>query len=166
MNKKTIFAVLTAICVSVCGVEAATAGVAGKAIGYTIEAGSQVLTGHSGYRDAKTNEDHSMTEALGDGAVTTVVVGYGVGSAMSAGAGSLAGYAGLASAVSNLGLGGATTAIAGAMGSSATGAAATTLVTSAVGGPVVMGALIVVGTAAVGYGVYKGSQAVWNLIKD
>ena len=33
----------------------------------------------------------------------------------------LAGYAGTASAVSKLGLGGATTAIAGAMGSSATG---------------------------------------------
>lgn len=59
------------------------------------------------------------------------------------------------SAVSNLGLGSVTTAIAGAMGSHVTGAAATAVVTSAVGGPVAMGALIATGTGLAAFGSYK-----------
>jgi hypothetical protein len=70
----------------------------------------------------------------------------------------LAGYAGIASAVSQLGLGGLTTALAGMMGSSVAGAAATAVVTSAVGGPVVMGALLASGTGAAAFGTYKLSK--------
>jgi hypothetical protein len=61
----------------------------------------------------------------------------------------------MASAVSSFGLGGITTAIAGAMGSSATGAAATAVVTAAVGGPLAMGAIIAGGTGAAAYGLYR-----------
>lgn len=60
-----------------------------------------------------------------------------------AGAGSLAGYAGMASAVAQLGLGGATTMIAGLLGSHTAGAAATSVVVSFVGGPVIMTAIVV-----------------------
>lgn len=94
-------------------------------------------------------------KAIETGAKTAVVVGTSVVSASVAGAGSLAGYAGIASTVSSLGLGGATTAIAGAMGSSVAGAAATSVVTAAVGGPVVMGAILVGGAAAATYGGYQ-----------
>jgi hypothetical protein len=78
-----------------------------------------------------------------------------IASASAAGAGSLAGYAGTAAAVSHLGLGGITTAIAGMMGSHAAGAAATALVTSLVGGPLIMGALIAGGVGVAAYGKHK-----------
>ena len=79
----------------------------------------------------------------------------GITSATAAGAGSLAGYAGIASGVSQLGLGSLTTAIAGMMGSSVTGAAATAVVTSAVGGPLIMGILLAGGTGAATLGTYE-----------
>lgn len=69
-------------------------------------------------------------------------------------------HAGAASAVSSLGLGGVTTFIAGAMGSSATGAAATTLVVSTVGGPIIFAGLLAGGAAATAYGLYKGVRYV------
>ena len=106
------------------------------------------------------DEDRSEREAGFAAATTVGTIGVATGSAAAAGAGSLAGYAGAASAVSSLGLGGVTTAVAGAMGSSATGAAATTLVVSAVGGPVIFAGLLAGGTAAAAYGVYKGVRYV------
>lgn len=91
-----------------------------------------------------------------------VVTTSAIASAAAAGAGSLAGYAGMASAVSSLGLGGATTAIAGAMGSSVSGAAATAVVTSALGGPVIAGAILTGGAGLiVGGAVY----ITWQLGK-
>ena len=78
----------------------------------------------------------------------------------------MTGYAGMASTVSSLGLGSVTTSVAGAMGSSATGAAATAVVTSAVGGPLVMLGIIVAGSAGIGYGVYKGGQAIYSWVND
>ncbi|MGA1263770.1 MAG: hypothetical protein ACO331_07655 [Prochlorothrix sp.] len=72
-----------------------------------------------------------------------VLIVSAIQAASVAGAGSLAGYAGMASAVSHLGLGSATTMIAGLLGSHATGAAATSVVVSFVGGPVVMTAIVV-----------------------
>lgn len=100
-------------------------------------------------------EDHSLREAGCTAAVTAGTAGVAVGTAASAGAGTLAGYAGMASTVSSLGLGPVTTFVAGAMGSSATGAAATTMVVSAVGGPVIFAGILAAGTA---YGLYKGAR--------
>lgn len=51
-----------------------------------------------------------------------------------------------------IGLGGATTAIAGMMGSSATRVAATTVVTATVGGSVVIGVILIGGASATAYG--------------
>lgn len=116
------------------------------------------------YQEEKRGE--AATEALFGGAFTAGVIAKSAYCASAAGAGALTGYAGIAGAVSSLGLGGVTTAIAGAMGSSATGAAATAVVTSAVGGPVVMGAILVGGTAAASYGIYKGGQALWKWISE
>jgi len=90
-------------------------------------------------------------KAIEEGIESTVTVSKAVTSAGMAGAGALTGYAGIASAVSQLGLGSLTTAIAGMMGSNVAGAAATAVVTSAVGGPIVMGGIIVVGTAGVAF---------------
>ncbi len=137
-----------------------------KLVGKGMEAGSHALTARSGYCDASRAEDNALTEVAKEAAVPAAVVAYGMGSAAVSGAGTLTGYAGMASAVSSLGLGGATTTIAGAMGSSATGAAATAVVTSAVGGPIVMGVIVVGGTAAVSYGVYKAGQAAWEWFGD
>jgi hypothetical protein len=109
----------------------------------------------NGFVDAQQGVDKSGDKSLKAGTGTAVVVGTAVANAAIAGAGSLAGYAGMASAVSTVGLGGATTAIAGMMGSSATGAAATAVVTAAVGGPVVMGAILIGGAGATAYGAYK-----------
>jgi hypothetical protein len=71
----------------------------------------------------------------------------------------------MAAAVSSLGLGGATTAIAGMMGTNVAGAAATAVVTSAVGGAVVMGAILAGGTAASAYGVYQAGKWVGKQLK-
>lgn len=104
----------------------------------------------------KTNGiDDSHWVALQEGAGTTFTLYQTVTSAAAAGAGNLTGYAGIASAVSQLGLGGVTTTLAGVLGSNATGAAATAVVTSAVGGPVVMAGLLAGGTAVTAYGSAK-----------
>lgn len=145
---------------------AATASPLTKAVRVATEAGGHAYTAREGYVDAEAGQDNGVSEAVEDGALAAGVVAYGVGSAALAGAGPLAGYAGMASAVSTLGLGGATTAVAGLLGSSATGAAATAVVTAAVGGPVVMGGILVVTTGAIGYGVYKGGQAIWRWSKE
>jgi hypothetical protein len=107
------------------------------------------------YLDSKNGNDDSHWNAIIEGGGTTFTLYQTVTSAAAAGAGNLTGYAGMASAVSNLGLGGLTTTLASALGSSATGAAATAVVTSAVGGPAVMAGLLVVGTGATAYGSSK-----------
>jgi len=116
-----------------------------------------------GYIDAQHGVDNSVHTVLGTSFRSSTVVAGAVMSASASGAGSLAGYAGLAHVVSTMGLGGATTAIAGSLGSSATGAAATALVTATVGGPVVMGAILIGGTGAAAYGLYKIGRWVANL---
>ncbi len=108
-----------------------------------------------GFVDAQNGQDMSTEQAINVAAATTGVIVERVASASLAGAGSLAGYAGMASAVSSVGLGGATTAIAGALGSNVAGAAATAVVTSAVGGPVVMGGILAVGAGAAVYSLYQ-----------
>jgi len=116
------------------------------------------------YSDDLLNIDRATLKAIGEGVNSTTIISGAIASASAAGAGNLAGYAGMASAVSQLGLGGATTAIAGMMGSGATGAAATAVVTSAIGGPVVMGAVIVGGTSLATYGTYElGKFAIKNM---
>ncbi|WP_009630049.1 hypothetical protein [Synechocystis sp. PCC 7509] len=117
-----------------------------------------------GFVDAIAEIDRSGKKSLQAGTGAAVTVGSAVTTA-AAGAGSLAGYAGMASAVSTMGLGGATTAIAGLMGSSVTGAAATAVVTAAVGGPMVMGAILISGAGATAYGVYKLSNWAGKQIK-
>ncbi len=105
----------------------------------------------SAYLDA----DSTAWSTLAKSADAAFVVTNAVTAAATAGAGTLTGYAGIAAAVSHLGLGGLTTAVAGFMGSHAVGAAATSVVTAAVGGPIVMGTLLVGGTGAVAFGTYK-----------
>ncbi|ARV60498.1 hypothetical protein BZZ01_19325 [Nostocales cyanobacterium HT-58-2] len=108
--------------------------------------------------------DSSTWKTIEEGATSAFTITHAIVSASTAGAGSLSGYAGIASAVSQLGLGSLTTAIAGMMGSSVTGAAATAVVTSAVGGPLVMSALLVGGTSATAFGTYElGKLAVERL---
>ncbi|WP_157462218.1 hypothetical protein [Crinalium epipsammum] len=107
------------------------------------------------YSDHVNGIDNSQWNSLQKGAASTFTILQAVNSASVAGAGALSGYAGIASAISQLGLGGLTTSVAGLLGSSATGAAATAVVTSFVGGPLVMTALLVGGTGAVTWGGYK-----------
>ncbi|MEH2295259.1 MAG: hypothetical protein V7K31_19690 [Nostoc sp.] len=107
------------------------------------------------YSDQLNGVDGGTLEAITEGAESVITVATAITSASTAGAGSLAGYAGIASAVSHLGLGGLTQAIAGMMGSSVTGAAATAVVTSTVGGPLVMAALLVGGTSVAAFGTYE-----------
>ncbi|HIK16151.1 MAG TPA: hypothetical protein IGS53_12825 [Leptolyngbyaceae cyanobacterium M33_DOE_097] len=110
--------------------------------------------------------DGSEWKALEKGATSAFTITQAITSASSAGAGSLAGYAGISSAVSQMGLGGLTTALAGMMGSSATGAAATAVVTSAVGGPIVMGALLAGGTGAAVFGTYEAGKFATEKLGD
>lgn len=109
----------------------------------------------SAYYDKLEGIDNSTWAVIEEGATSVFTITQAIASASSAGAGALAGYAGIASAVAHLGLGGLTTAIAGMMGSSATGAAATAIVTSTVGGPLVMGLLLASGTGAAAFGSYE-----------
>lgn len=103
--------------------------------------------------------DSATWSALEKSAQAAFIVTNALTHAAGAGAGTLTGYAGIASAVSQLSLGGLTTAVAGFMGSHTAGAAATAVVTSAVGGPVVMGTLLVGGTGAVAFGAYTLGRA-------
>ncbi|MCT7961159.1 hypothetical protein NG791_10785 [Laspinema sp. D1] len=118
------------------------------------------------YQDMKNGRDASSWSAIEEGAGTTLLLFNTITSASAAGAGNLAGYAGIASAVSQLGLGGLTTTLASVLGSSATGAAATAVVTSAVGGPLVMAGLLTGGTVATAYGSYKMSVFVAKKLGD
>lgn len=118
-----------------------------------------------GLTDGLDGSDRSAEKVAKAGIQTAAIVGTSVASAAAAGAGSLAGYAGMASAVSSMGLGGVTTAIAGAMGTNVAGAAATAVVTSAVGGPVVMGAILAGGAAATAYGVYQSGNWIGKQLK-
>lgn len=116
------------------------------------------------YLDSLAGADSAAWRVVEEGAAAATTVTGAISSASAAGAGALSGYAGIASAVSQLGLGGLTSAAAGMMGSSASGAAATAVVTSAVGGPVVMGALIVGGAGITALGTYEaGKFAVGKL---
>lgn len=122
------------------------------------------MVGVEGLVDGARGKDNSAKVVKRQTVGATVVVGGAVLSASASGAGALAGYAGLASAVSTLGGGAATTAIASAAGLTAAsgaplmGAAATTALVSVVGGPVVAAGLVVGSVAAAGYGVYKASS--------
>jgi hypothetical protein len=158
------FSLVLAIAISILTVNTiqAEAGSLGK----IVQGISQGLTAKDGYDNPDKGHVEALKNAGMDAAVPTGVIVYSTGMAAAHGAGGLAGYAGIASAVSNLGLGGVTTGIAGAMGSSASGAAATAVVTSAVGGPLVMGGILVGGTVLAGYGLYKGGQVVYKLAKD
>lgn len=135
-------------------------------MGKLVQVAEYAITARDGYNHPKKDHLEALKNAGTDAAVPAGIIGYTTGMAAAHGAGSLAGYAGVASAVSKLGLGWATTSIAGAMGSSASGAAATAVVTSAVGGPVVMGGILIGGTVLSGYGLFKGGQAVYKLTKD
>jgi hypothetical protein len=165
-NSIIIFTTLCILAVTPVGAQAFGLKIIEETVTKISKVESTVNKGHKGFKDAKNKTDDSMNTAIQEGAWTAGTVTYGVGAATAHGAGSLAGYAGMASAVSNLGLGGVTTSIAGAMGSSASGAAATAVVTSVVGGPLVMGAILVMGTAGAAYGVYKGGQAVAKWMTD
>jgi hypothetical protein len=101
------------------------------------------------------NPDPATWAAIEKSGKAAFIVTEALTAAAANGAGTLTGYAGIASAVSHLGLGGLTTAVAGFMGSHTAGAAATAVVTSALGGPVVMGTLLVAGTAAAVFGGHK-----------
>lgn len=160
--KQTAALVFWAILVLILSEIPAQAQIAGRAL----QAGGYAVTAREGYRDAETGKAEGLKGAAIDAAIPAGAMAYTTGAAAAKGAGSLAGYAGVASAVSKLGLGGVTTTIAGAMGSSASGAAATAVVTSAVGGPLVMGGILICGSALAGYGLYKGGQAVWRYVKD
>jgi len=118
------------------------------------------------YIDNSRGIDNSAWEALKEGSLSTYIIIQSVSSASAAGAGALSAYAGIASSVSQLGLGWLTTAIAGMMGSSVTGAAATAVVTSAVGDPVVMTTLIVGGTSVAAIGTYKFGEFIFESLKN
>ncbi len=120
-------------------------------VGRAVHAGSHTLTARDGYNNPNSSNKRALAEAATDAVL---------------GVGSLVVYGGVGSTVTMLGLGGVTTTIASAMGSSATGAAATAVVTSAVGGPLVMGGIIVGGTVLTGYGFYKGGQAIRRWVTD
>ncbi|MES2644203.1 MAG: hypothetical protein V4850_32255 [Myxococcota bacterium] len=117
-----------------------------------------------GLRDGANGVDRSGATAVRHGMRAVGVLGAGTAGAALAGAGSLTGYAGLATGVSTLGLGGATTTIASVAGLTAAtgaplaGAAATSAVVAAVGGPLIAAAAVVGGVAAVGYGIYKAGS--------
>lgn len=117
----------------------------------------------TGIHESKQAENTS-SKGLGGvaGGATTSVITGAIASAAAAGAGNLAGYAGMASAVSSLGLGGVTTAIAGGMGTSVSGAAATAVVTSAVGGPVIAGAIL---TGGIGIAAGIAVCGLWKVGK-
>lgn len=118
------------------------------------------------YSEAASGMDNSSWQIIQRGAVSAFTLIQAISAAATAGAGSLAGYAGMASAISQLGLGGLTTTIAGMLGSSATGAAATAVVTSFVGAPLIMGILLVGGTGAASYGTYQASKLAITKLND
>jgi len=118
------------------------------------------------YRDSLQNVDNSTWEALEAGARSAMTLTSSIAAASASGAGSLAGYAGLASAVSDLGLGGVVTLIAGLLGSSTTGAAATAVVTSAVGGPIAMSTLLVGGTGVIALGTYEAGHTTFKKLGE
>jgi hypothetical protein len=112
------------------------------------------------------NGDDTSWDAIIKGGSSAITIGQAINSASLAGAGSLTGYAGIASAVSQLGLGGLTQAIAGALGSNAAGAAATAVVTSAVGGPIAMTALVAVGLTITTFGTGELTKFVAYKLGD
>ncbi|WP_413269506.1 hypothetical protein [Floridanema aerugineum] len=118
------------------------------------------------YFDQLNGIDNSTWAAIEQGVTSTYAITQAINSASAAGAGSLAGYAGIASAVSELGLGGLMTTIAGMMGSNVAGAAATAVVTSAVGGPAVMGILIAGGTSGSFFLIYKLGKFTVEKLKN
>lgn len=112
------------------------------------------------------NHDRALQAAGKQVALTAATLTSSTVSASLAGAGSLTGYAGMASTVSTLGLGPATTAIAGTLGSSATGAAATAVVTSALGGPLLAGGALLAGSGILVYGTCRTIGAIWSWLND
>ena len=133
---------------------------------------SPLSVGFGAVLDGARGEDNSASVARQQAVGATVVVGGAVASAAASGAGALAGYAGLASAVSTLGGGAATTAIASAAGltaasgASLTGAAATTALVAAVGGPAIAAVAVVGAVTATGYGVYKAAHWLGGWLFD
>jgi hypothetical protein len=118
------------------------------------------------YVALKNGDDTSQWDAIIKGGTSAVTIGQAINSASIAGAGSLTGYAGMASAISQLGLGGLTQAVAGFLGSSASGAAATAVVTSAVGGPIAMAALVAVGLGVTTFGTGEITKFVADKLGD
>lgn len=110
------------------------------------------------YNNYANGIDQSVWISIEKGASTTFTVLMAISHASLVGAGPLAGYAGLASVVSQLGLSGIVTTIAGLLGSSTTGAAATAVITSAVGGPVMMAIIIGGGLVAFHVGTHKATN--------
>lgn len=110
------------------------------------------------YFDKASGVDGAAWEVIEKATMSVFLIVNSISSAAASGAGSLASYAGIASAVSQLGAGGLTTAIAGLMGSNAAGAAATAVVTSAVGGPIVMGIILTSGASITALGTYEVSK--------
>lgn len=111
---------------------------------------------------ARNDHDHALQVGVKEATVVTASIASATAGAYTAGAGGLAGYAGIASTVSSMGLGPATTAAAGMLGSSTTGAAATAVVTSALGGPLVAGSLLVIGTGFAAYGVCRALGSIFD----
>jgi hypothetical protein len=118
------------------------------------------------YLAVKNGNDSSQWDAIIKGGTSAVTIGQAINSASIAGAGSLTGYAGIASAISQLGLGGLTQAAAGFLGSNAAGAAATAVVTSAVGGPIVMAALVAVGLGVTTFGTGELTKFIADKLGD
>lgn len=110
------------------------------------------------YFDKASGVDGAAWEVIEKATTSVFLIVNSISSAAASGAGSLASYAGIASAVSQLGAGGLTTAIAGLMGSNAVGAAATAVVTSAVGGPIVMSIILTSGAGITALGTYEVSK--------
>lgn len=118
------------------------------------------------YVDMLNGTDSSAWDAIKAAISSSLTIAGAATSASAAGAGALTGYAGIASAVSQLGLGGLMTTVAGMMGSSAAGAAATAVVTAAVGGPLVMAGLMTVGLGAAAFGTSKLATSSVEKLED
>jgi len=134
------------------------------AISDTYSPSSPLQVAVRGVLDGVEGKDSSVEVAGNQATSAAVVIGGAVLSASASGAGALAGYAGLASAVSTLGGGAATTALASAAGITAAsgappvGAAATTALVSAVGGPVIAAGVVVASVGCVGFGLYSATR--------
>ena len=120
----------------------------------------------SAYVNMKNGRDNSKWNNLvQEGGFAIFTIGQKI-AAVSPNAGALTSYAGMASAISELGLGGVTQVIAGFLGSNAVGAAATAVVTSTVGGPIVMAGLVSIGLGVTAVGTGELTKLVAHKLGD